>query len=216
MKMGIEYLDIYDANFNHIGTEDRNIVHERGLWHQTIHCWIIRPNGKIVVQMRSTDILSHPNTLDISAAGHLCAGEKLKDCMREVKEEIGLDIEFEALTYLGYFRRTSDSVRDGKPNHNREFTHVFFVKEDTPLSKYQLQAEEVDGVYEMDINKALSLFFGETDTIEIDGYKRTENGLTAQTITVGRKDFTPHPKWQWLKILIMADRYLKGEKYLAV
>ena len=160
--MDIEYLDIYDANFNHIGTEDRNKVHERGLWHQTIHCWIIRPNGKIVVQMRGANILSHPNTLDISAAGHLRAGEKLKDCVREVKEEIGIDIEFDALTYLGYFRRTSDSVRDGQPNHNREFTHVFFVKDETPLREYQLQKDEVDGIYEMDIDKALALFFGET------------------------------------------------------
>ncbi|MCK5375338.1 MAG: NUDIX domain-containing protein [Alphaproteobacteria bacterium] len=214
--MDIEYLDIYDANFNHIGTEDRNKVHERGLWHQTIHCWIVRPNGKILVQMRSANIINHPNTLDISAAGHLRAGEKLKDCVREVKEEIGIDIEFSALTYLGYFRRTSDSVRNGHPNHNREFAHVFFVKDDTPLSEYQLQENEVDGIYEMDINKALALFFGETDIIKIDGYKRTEDGLTTQLITATREDFTPHPKWQWLKILIMADRYLKGEKYLAV
>lgn len=44
----MELIDVFDGNYNLIGTEERDIVHEKGLWHQTFHCWVIRPNGKMV------------------------------------------------------------------------------------------------------------------------------------------------------------------------
>ena len=36
----MEKLDIYDEKGNFIGTEERNVVHEKGLWHKTVHCWL--------------------------------------------------------------------------------------------------------------------------------------------------------------------------------
>ncbi|MCT4575470.1 MAG: hypothetical protein N4A43_04400 [Alphaproteobacteria bacterium] len=34
-----EIIDIYDCNYNHIGTKEKNKAHNEGLWHQTFHCW---------------------------------------------------------------------------------------------------------------------------------------------------------------------------------
>jgi len=144
------------------------------------------------------------------------AGETLKGCVREVKEELGLKVDYSALTYLGYYRQTADSILHGVPFKNREFTNVFFMKDDTPLAKYKLQKEEVDGIYEISIRDALLLFSDEVKSIKIDGYKRTDNGLTPETIDVMHENFTPRTKWLWLKIFIMAEQYLNGEKYLAV
>ena len=49
-----EFLDVYDANKNHLGTADRNVVHAYGLWHKTVHCWMIidGENGSELVFQR--------------------------------------------------------------------------------------------------------------------------------------------------------------------
>ena len=48
----MELLDIYDEKGNLIGTEDRKIVHEKGLWHKTVHCWLYDDKGNIFFQIR--------------------------------------------------------------------------------------------------------------------------------------------------------------------
>lgn len=70
-------LDIYDENENHIGTEDRNVVHQKGLWHKTTHCWLIQ-NGMIMFQQRSHKLNNNPGKLYTTASGHLSAGETPK------------------------------------------------------------------------------------------------------------------------------------------
>lgn len=46
----MEKLDIYDANGEFIGTEERSIVHSKGLWHKTVHCWLYDKSGKVFFQ----------------------------------------------------------------------------------------------------------------------------------------------------------------------
>ena len=88
-----ELLDIYDENGNHIGIEDRNIVHQKGLWHKTIHCWIVKDRNHILFQKRSSNLLDNPNKLYTTASGHIKAGESLHDAFaREVSEELGIAV----------------------------------------------------------------------------------------------------------------------------
>ena len=43
----MEYLDVVDENNNLTGkTEERNIIHEKGIWHREVAVWII--NGQFV------------------------------------------------------------------------------------------------------------------------------------------------------------------------
>ena len=44
-----EVLDIFDAKMNQIGTASRDEVHQKGYWHQTFHCWIVRNREHIPV-----------------------------------------------------------------------------------------------------------------------------------------------------------------------
>ena len=212
-----ESVDIFDASYNHIGTEDRNIAHEKGLWHHTFHCWIVHPDGKILVQQRGKNVRVNPDRLDVSAAGHLHAGEKMEDAVREIEEELGIKTSYEALTPLGYYKDAYDFDTPAGPLRIRHFTHAFFMKDDTPLNQYHLQKEEVDGIYEVDIKDAVPFFHGDEDTITIEGYKRTDQSLEPHTRTVTFDDFTAvRTRHFWLKVFIMAERYLNGKKYLAI
>ena len=94
--MADEIIDIYDCNMNHLGTAPRSQAHKEGLWHKAFHCWIVKRasdgNHRVLLQLRSKNKDSHPSLLDISAAGHLQAGETPKDGIREIEEELGLSL----------------------------------------------------------------------------------------------------------------------------
>ncbi len=48
----MEYLDIYDESGNFLGKEERNVVHEKELWHKTVHCWLYTSDGYVFFQRR--------------------------------------------------------------------------------------------------------------------------------------------------------------------
>lgn len=98
-----ERFDIYDNQQKWIGTAPRNEVHAKGYWHRSFHCWIVRDEGdqRMILFQRRRDIKdTFPGYYDITATGHLTAGEQAQDASRELEEELGVHTSFEALTYL--------------------------------------------------------------------------------------------------------------------
>lgn len=215
--MAKERLDIFDCNYNHLGTEEKDEVHRKGLWHHTFHCWIVRPNGKVVLQLRSMRKDAYPGKLDISAAGHVSAGETVEEGgKRELKEELGIQISPDKFKYLGYFKQVIDiNSKKIVPYLNTEFCHTYLVLDETPLNQYTMQPEEVDAVFEIDIKDGMKLFSDEVEKIKITGLYRGE--AQEKEIEVTFDDFNPdHEKFKWLKIFIMAERLLEGKEYLAI
>lgn len=212
-----EMLDIFDADLNYLGNEERSEIHKRGLWHQTFHCWIIKPNGKLLLQLRSKNKETNPGLLDISSAGHISAGEKPIEGIRELEEELGLVADPKKLKYIGYFKWATD--RGGTkifPYHNRELCHTYFLKDDTPLNKYKLQPEELDGVFELDLNDGRKLFSDEVDTIKISGYvRKDDNSLEKNERSVTKEDFTKYDNF-WLRILNLVEDFNNNRKYIVI
>ena len=108
-----EYLDVFDASFTPVAPHkmERKETHRLGAWHQTFECWVLRrdPAGdKIVMQLRSAQKETYPGKLDISASGHLLAGERPEDGVRELEEELGLKANYDALYYLGVAKEALD------------------------------------------------------------------------------------------------------------
>jgi 8-oxo-dGTP pyrophosphatase MutT (NUDIX family) len=123
-------------------------------------------------QLRSKTKSTHPNKLHISAAGHLSVGESIESGIREVKEELGIDVDFNSLRYLGCRRQFEDIPTPKGVFYNREFVNTYLLKDDTPLDQYILQPDELDGVYEADISDCLKLFSDEVESIKIIGKSR--------------------------------------------
>jgi len=212
----MEYIDIIDCDGNHLGKKEKDEAHLDGDWHIGFHCWIIRPNGKILLQLRCKDKDTYPNKLDISAAGHLSAGEKPEDGVREIEEELGIKIKPEQLIFLGTYKSAKTINTHKGIFNNREHCYVYFLEDNTPLTDYKLQPEEVAGVYEIDIENALPFFNEETNSIEITGVTLNNGENIKDTKIVTKENFVPCNKQAWLRIFIQAQRYINGEKYLAI
>ena len=90
-------LDVLDENGIKTGEVlTRKEVHRLGLWHKIIVIAIIDENNQILMQQRSFIKDTNPGKWDISAAGHVSAGQtSLEASVREINEEVGISIEID-------------------------------------------------------------------------------------------------------------------------
>lgn len=149
--MADELIDICDENNNLLNIQKmKSEAHKDGLWHRAAHIWIYNSQGEVLLQLRASEKLLYPDTWDISAAGHVSAGEDpVISGLRELEEEIGLKVEKEALNFW-MIRKTPSIFREIK---NNEFYYVYFLKFDGDSSQLKLQVEEVQQIQFFAIDK---------------------------------------------------------------
>lgn len=100
-----EILDIFNDDLEIIGQDTRENAHKKGLLHQVVHCWVIEESqdGRFVYMQQRAEFKDFPLLFDITVGGHIDAGEVVEDAMlREIREEIGLDLKIDDLKYEGY------------------------------------------------------------------------------------------------------------------
>lgn len=69
-------------------------VHKQRLCHRSVMVLVYNPRGKIFLQKRNQAKTSYPGRWDISATGHVRAGESGEDAaLRELHEELGIRVE---------------------------------------------------------------------------------------------------------------------------
>lgn len=215
-----EILDIYDDNLMPIGKKERRQVHLDGDWHRVFHCWISYRNAQgedfMVVQKRGADKDIFPNLLDVTAAGHYQAGETVAEGIREVQEELGIEVRYEDLVPLG-LRYSTCQFND---LIDREFADVFLLNYDRDISTYNFDLAEVAGMAVFRIDNGLALCAGEKASIPANVVmtQQTASGWRRQPEVVQIKlaDFVAPPDNYLYRILVAAKRYLNGEKYLVV
>lgn len=167
----MEYLDTYDENKNFIGKEPRDYVHENGLWHNTVHCWLYDKEGNVYFQIRKNE-----SKFYTTASGHVLAGESIKEGFgREIKEEIGLDINYESAKLVDVVIWKMDKEKpDGKIFRDRAFSNVYVCEFTGDYSNFKFDESEILGVVKVNASEVLELFkreYGEVSAEVIE----TEN-----------------------------------------
>ncbi len=156
----MELLDIRDENGNCTGeVKERSAVHRDGDIHGASHIFIIRRNQKeieILLQKRSDDKDSFPGCYDISAAGHLPAGEDyLTGALRELEEELGIKAEKTDLIDIGPYWINSREIFYGRPFINHEICRIYLYERKVNIEDLHLQKEEVSSVKWMPLEECI-------------------------------------------------------------
>lgn len=142
--MADELIDICDENNNLLGIRKmKSEAHQVGLWHRAAHVWVYNSKGEVLLQLRAKNKDLFPNMWDVSAAGHVGAGEKpISAAMREINEEIGISVKetdlyfFKVFKYQGIFRGIIDNC----------LIHIYLYQLDESISNLKLQKEEVETI----------------------------------------------------------------------
>ena len=157
----MELLDIIDENGLPTGqTVERSRAHAEGIMHRTAHVWLVRKQNnriEILLQKRCDTKDSFPGCYDISSAGHIPAGVDFADsAIRELKEELGIDVSEEELLFCGDRSYGWDTAFYGKPFHDRQYARVYAFLCSLSESEFRLQEEEISSVLWMDLDEAIS------------------------------------------------------------
>ncbi len=188
-----EELTIYNENHKEIGVADRDEVHKNGYWHETFQCWFVDNHDGIdylYLQKRSNDKKDFPNLFDITAAGHLLSTETVADGIREIKEELGIDVDWNHLLSLGVIEDPieTNSFLD------REWANVFLYRVQE-TDQFSLQQEEVAGIVKARFHDFYNLCFDQKKEIRVDGWEINELGArTVVNRKISLKDIVPHRK----------------------
>ena len=212
----MEKIDVFNEDFtpSDLKSVTIDIIHQKGLWHQTFACWLINPEeNKIFLQLRGPKNRVGPNTLDASASGHLSSGENPEDGIRELYEELGANIDISDKVFFGIYR----NIAIQGAYLNREFCHVYMAKTATKIDGFDLQAGEVSGVFSLNISEGIKLFSNKKSSVLIEGkiwdgeqYKEEKREVTQQDFCLYRDriDISGY----YLKIMIMAERYIQNKE----
>lgn len=197
-------LDILDESGRPTGeVVPKSEAHRLGLWHRCFHCWICGsdPGGSyLLLQRRAATKDTWPNYLDVTAAGHLAAGEETLDGLREVEEELGLRVDPGRLVPLGT-RRVEQRIPGGL---DREFHDVFLLSDSTDPADLRLQREEVESVLGIGLDDAEAL--GNTGTASVREYR---GGKVSETL-VRPPDFVPNTDDYLRRVAVAARAALDG------
>ena len=141
----MEYFDILDENGNKTGRiKLRSEVHRDGDWHKAVHIWIVNDKGEILLQRRCPTKDSNPNMLDISSAGHLTAGDdSLMGAIRELKEELNLNVNPSNLKFIKTLKRSSKYT---DTFINNEFDDMYILKTNKKIDDMKYQEEEISEI----------------------------------------------------------------------
>ena len=141
--MAKEIIDELNEQGEVIGQIDKDLAHKEGRLHKAIHLWILNKNNEVLLQYRCKDKKLYPDTWDVSVGGHVAAFEDTKDaCVREAKEELGIDIKVKDLEYITTLREELLY----KDINSQELVDVFMIKKDIKIKDIKLQEEEVSEI----------------------------------------------------------------------
>jgi isopentenyldiphosphate isomerase len=177
-------------------------AHRLGLWHRCFHCWVFgTDDGKpyLLAQRRSATKGTWPGYLDVTAAGHLGAGEEPLDGLREVEEELGLRVDPKRLAPLGT-RRIEQRIPAGL---DREIHDVFLLRDDSPPGDLRLQEEEVEAVLRIGLDHVVLL-----ETAGSAPAREYREGKASET-RVRVSDFVPNTD-DYLRRVALAARDVLG------
>lgn len=212
-----EMIDIVDEAHTPLGTAPKALAHRLGLWHYAMQCWIYRVDpatGEVYLffQKRSLYKDLNPDYFDVSAAGHYTAGERPADGVREISEELGLDVPFDSLLDLGI---RTEVIKTGELL-NREFCRVYLLRTDLEPSDITPDGDEVHGLVEIAAVDGLALFSGEQSAAPAGGIELRSGAWEPFAGALTSDRFVPRVDRYYLKMFMLARLAARGERYLTV
>lgn len=106
---------------------------ERGEYSISVHVWLIE-NEKILIQQRSKEKKIFPELWEQSGGGVISGETSLEAVKREEKEELGIEVQDDEITYIGSYTRVKDIV------------DIWLVQRNLSKDKIIMQSSEVANI----------------------------------------------------------------------
>ena len=145
----MELIEIVDENGNFTGqVVDKEEAHDKNLLHNEVGIFIINDKREVLLQKRSANKRFSPNKWGL-CAGHVDAYESLETAaLREIKEEVGLDLSPKELIPYG---EREINISDS----NSHITYFYYVICNKKAEEFVIQEEELSEVKWFNIDEII-------------------------------------------------------------
>ncbi len=131
----MELWDILDEHGNKTGrTIERGKLMREDEYHLVVHVWIRNKNNEYLISKRTPN-KTFPNMWDTTGGSAIIGDNSLQAALREVKEEIGYDLNPDKGRCLMRLKRQTYNSPD--------FLDVWLFKDEIDISKLTFQPDEV-------------------------------------------------------------------------
>jgi isopentenyldiphosphate isomerase len=210
-----ELFDVVRADGTPTGqAKRRGDVHRDGDWHRAVHVWVVGFDGAtpfLMYQRRSLAKDTWPGKLDATVGGHYRAGETLEQAIREVDEEIGVDVSLSDLVYAGR-RICINEAQTGIVDH--ELQDVYFLRDERPLEAFRPNAAELVALIRVPLPELMDFLAGDRDSVPALSCSVETKQVTSIQITA--EDFIVKSDRYSYRVAIAAERFLAGERHFSV
>ncbi len=160
-----EYLDILDEEGKKTGvTRSYSDAHREGLIHRSVHVWFFNPEKGLLLQKRSSTRAAYPNHWDISASGHISAGQtSLEAAKRETEEELGVTPPDDAFCFL--FTLEEHIILNAGTYISNEFQDIYLVRTGIDPALHYKTNEEVSEIRWIDLNSFIAWTRGQGELL---------------------------------------------------
>ena len=130
----MEHVDIYNKRHEKLGyTKERKQL-DVGEYRLSCFIWIINDKNELLIQQRLSTAKKCPNMWSTTAGGAKTGENSIQGTLTETKEELGLKLKKEDLTFIGSFIRFND------------FVEIYVASLNVNLKDLKIQKEEVQNV----------------------------------------------------------------------
>ncbi len=137
----MELVDILNKQKELTGkTVDKHEVPE-GFYRLSVHIWIMNDKGELLLQQRLSTAHKFPNAWS-NTGGAVQAGESSIDgAIRELKEELGIDITKEELEFIASYKRPRDYADVWLLNKNINIDDIIIAEDEVQDVKWATMQE---------------------------------------------------------------------------
>lgn len=163
-----------------VGEVNKDVAHLDGTWHATIHVWVLDHESRVLLQQRSLKKQHFPGMWDISAAGHIGPDES---GVREVREELGVDITLDDLELLGVLKL----VHETPGFLIRELSRVYIWRSDRAAESFSFSDGEVIALATLTVDDLVTLIEGSNVVAQVwrGGHTASETLDTEALVPLG-------------------------------
>lgn len=210
-----EKVDVFNDRYEHVGTANKKEVHQQvGRWHRSFICVLVNPEKKTVLlqsKIKNLYDFDRPDYVDFTVGGHYQEGESIEEGIRELKEEVGMDVDFDDLVQLG-LRQTAHTITDSFVEY--EFQHLFLYPTTRKLEDFVPDASEVKGLIEIIIQDGINLLLEKVDAIPATSATLVNGEILRRDFYLTRKEFVPSYLTKdkiFVRLFIAAKRFVRGD-----
>lgn len=132
-----ELWDVLDESGNQTGRlHERGKPMENGEYHLAVCVWIMNRRGEFLISKRTRNKLC-PGMWECTGGNAVAGDDSLTTALKEVKEELGVDLKPENGSLLRRVRFQADEYRQGG-----EFVDIWFFRQEVDLSSIVLEPNE--------------------------------------------------------------------------